>query len=265
MGGRDEVAGTVRPVRSVGHDVAHESHWVGEALLRPGVLAFAGAAGPTEAHAHHAVQVMIADTPLHVTDATGWTVRGTRLIVPADVTHRIDVGSARATFVYLDPDTPAGRRAGALGAVTWAQPSLLVRIVDAPLADVLSTIVDEFGRHVSSAPHGHPVVHAAVKYLADRVAAGPVGTAEVAAVIGLSTSRLTHLFTAEIGLPLRRYVLWLRLMIAFRAVADGADLTSAAHGAGFTDSAHLTRTCKAMFGLAPSVMRSGIDVIVDAS
>ncbi len=37
-------------------------------------------------------------------------------------------------------------------------------------------------------------------------------------------------------------------------VQAGDDLTGAAHGAGFADSAHLTRTCRQMFGLPSSVI-----------
>jgi AraC-like DNA-binding protein len=72
---------------------------------------------------------------------------------------------------------------------------------------------------------------------------------EVAAAVGVSVSRLTHLFTEQVGIPLRRYVLWLRLRMAITEVLAGADLTDAAHSAGFADSAHLTRTCRDMFGL----------------
>ena len=34
----------------------------------------------------------------------------------------------------------------------------------------------------------------------------------------------------------------------------GASLTEAAHLAGFADSAHLSRTFRAMFGVAPSLL-----------
>ncbi len=45
---------------------------------------------------------------------------------------------------------------------------------------------------------------------------------------------------------------WLRLQLALNAIQSGASLTAAAHAAGFADSAHLTRSCRAMFGITPS-------------
>lgn len=82
---------------------------------------------------------------------------------------------------------------------------------------------------------------------------GGVGTLAAAArSLGLSSSRLGHLFSAQVGLPFRPYALWLRLQGALAYLARGANLTEAAHGAGFADSAHLTRTFRRMFGVAPS-------------
>jgi len=59
---------------------------------------------------------------------------------------------------------------------------------------------------------------------------------------------------AEAGLPFRRYVLWGKLSGAMAAFGRGATLSAAAHAAGFADSAHLTRTWRAMFGITPSTM-----------
>jgi AraC-like DNA-binding protein len=84
--------------------------------------------------------------------------------------------------------------------------------------------------------------------------AGAVRGTEVAAAAGVPVSRLTHLFTQQVGIPLRRYVLWLRLRIAITEELAFADLTDAAQCAAFADSAHLTRTCRDMFGLPPSVL-----------
>ncbi|WP_435070034.1 helix-turn-helix transcriptional regulator [Amycolatopsis thermoflava] len=81
---------------------------------------------------------------------------------------------------------------------------------------------------------------------------------EVAGVAGISASRLGHLFRDEIGLPFRAYVRWARLQRAIEHARTGATLTDAAHAAGFADSAHLTRVCHDMFGLAPSALTRGV-------
>lgn len=91
--------------------------------------------------------------------------------------------------------------------------------------------------------------------------------ARLAAAVGLSSGRLIHLFTREMGLPIRRYILWLRLRDVLISVAAGATLTQAAHHAGFSDSAHLSRTFRDMFGFPPSSIgesRARIRIVVSA-
>ena len=84
---------------------------------------------------------------------------------------------------------------------------------------------------------------------------GEAMTAGHAAVIAcLSESRFSHLFVEEIGLPFRTFVLWRRMMLAVNSVASGASLTSAAHEAGFADSAHFSRTFLRMFGVQASLL-----------
>lgn len=72
----------------------------------------------------------------------------------------------------------------------------------------------------------------------------------------LSNSRFRALFAQEVGLPFRRYRLWRRMAHVVRAVAKGASLTDAALGAGFSDSAHLSASFKAMFGISPGLLLS---------
>ena len=70
----------------------------------------------------------------------------------------------------------------------------------------------------------------------------------------LSESRLQHLFREQVGVPIRRYLLWHRYLTALSLLADGASVTRAAHAAGFADSAHLTRTAVRMNGFTPTKM-----------
>lgn len=249
-----------------GGDAAAGPRWGGAALLRPGVLAFAGSIGSTDAHAHHAVQVITATTALTVLDDHGARHRGTKVVVPADAPHRIEVGAQAGTVVFLEPESAPGR-AAQLRAVHsgWT----VAPVLTFTRRRALTTVVDELIAHLAPVPAvddmaRHPAVVDALRLLPGLVAAGPVSGTELAARVGISASRLTHLFTEQVGIPLRRYVLWSRLRIAITRVQAGDDLTGAAHGAGFADSAHLTRTTRDMFGLAPSVLSRHVSWDLDS-
>jgi AraC-like DNA-binding protein len=83
----------------------------------------------------------------------------------------------------------------------------------------------------------------------------PISLSDALAVAGLSASRLRHLFVEQTGLPFKTYLLWLRLTRAVEVVAGGASLTQAAHEAGFSDSAHFSRTFRRMFGVPAAALR----------
>lgn len=78
---------------------------------------------------------------------------------------------------------------------------------------------------------------------------------DAAARVGLSSSRLTHMMTEQLGAPPRKWVAWFKLTDAIaHTVFAGANLTQAAHEADFADSAHLTRTSKQLAGVRPAMM-----------
>ena len=82
-----------------------------------------------------------------------------------------------------------------------------------------------------------------------------LSVAEASAQQGLSESRMTHLTTETLGAPPRVWRAWFKLQRAIREAAlGGANLTEAAHRAGFADSAHLTRTSKQLLGVRPAEM-----------
>ncbi len=76
----------------------------------------------------------------------------------------------------------------------------------------------------------------------------------LAAKVHLSPSRLAHIFKQEVGVPVRRYVLWTKMRRALDLAIAGESLTSAALSAGFSDSAHLSRTVRSMMGIAPEYL-----------
>ncbi|EQA38376.1 DNA-binding helix-turn-helix protein [Leptospira inadai serovar Lyme str. 10] len=75
---------------------------------------------------------------------------------------------------------------------------------------------------------------------------------EIGKDFSISEDRLIRLFKENLGIPLRRYLLWVRVMSTVKLLKEGKNLTEAAHFAGFSDSAHFTRTFKENFGFVPS-------------
>lgn len=74
----------------------------------------------------------------------------------------------------------------------------------------------------------------------------------------VSPYHLAHIFRAEVGLSVYRYVLRSRLAKALDAVLDDdTDLTAIAFETGFSSHSHFTARFRALFGLTPIELRRG--------
>lgn len=65
----------------------------------------------------------------------------------------------------------------------------------------------------------------------------------------LSSSRLSHLFREQIGVPLKSYLMFHQLERAFTALLNGANITNAAMAAGFDSPSHFAATVKKWMGM----------------
>lgn len=241
---------------------AHQDleQWHGRLWLLPErrMMVYLGSGSTSSSHRHHAVQLVLAlDGHIELTLGDD-THRLTSALIPRDTPHTVDI-SGPALVIWVDPHCATGHTLDSwaddldgeelglsLGPVDLRDPGIdVVGLVDRVLAAL--DVVPEDPRPVSR----H--VRLSLDYLNRELANSPtlVGAAAHAAI---SPSRLTHTFTREVGIPFRRYALWLRLLKAIECVIDGNDLTRAAVEAGFSDSAHLSRTFRSTFGLAPSAM-----------
>ena len=221
--------------------------WAGSVVAGPGRLEFHGAIGAASGHEHAAVQVLlVTQGEVALRDASGAERVVASAVVPAGVRHELLASpDAHGTVVLLDATSRTGRAA----ARRVADADLNPGGVDAWLADV-----DVATRLTMPGPGpdtGHPAV-AEVLRMAPEMIAGPMPLGEVAARVGLSASRLGHVFAEQVGVPYPAWRRWLRLQHALGVVRAGGSLTTAAHQAGFADSAHLTRSCRATFGITPT-------------
>lgn len=183
------------------------------------------------------------------------------LILPNSL-HHLRIDSSRMAFLYVDP---FGRDLAALRArMRDVGSHAAFDLADErPAIELLGNIADrqlkpeearrEVGEllGVGSGARADARILRAVKLMRDEPCE-PHALAELCKRAGLSSSRFLHLFKEVTGVPLRRYRIWNRIGAAARAVARGESLTDAAHGAGFSSSAHFSSAFRDMFGMMPS-------------
>lgn len=194
------------------------------------------------------------------------TLHAAGVLTAPDVSHAIDAVDREIMLVFIDPESDGG---AALAAALTSP----VRLFDAAARDALcaadpmalmtgggdawiATAIAALGAPAPAArPSVHPRVRRVLKHLRALPSDADVSLESLAEIAELSPSRLMHAFTASIGIPLRPYLAWLRLQRAAGDIVRGEALSSAAASAGFSDAAHMSRTFRRMFGMAPSMLQ----------
>ena len=75
--------------------------------------------------------------------------------------------------------------------------------------------------------------------------------------VGLSESRLAHLFKEETGIPLKSYIVLHKLQRAYESIFNGENITTSALNGGFDSPSHLAYTNKMMTGMsATNIIRN---------
>ena len=196
-------------------------------------------------------------------DRRAWrSLRG--VAVAPNTPQQMDCRGRHVAILQIDPETEAYARMARVfaerGPVVELSDATVDRLAaaaarrDEPDFDpeaLWNAVLDEVAGPWQSPEAIDPRVAQVLDLMKREFPAAP-SVAKLAAAVGLSPGRLIHLWKAEVGIPLRRYVLWLRLRHVISRITLGDSLTDAAHDAGFADSAHLSRTFSSMFGLPMS-------------
>lgn len=239
------------------------SLWIMEALPRPGA-----SSNTTDYHSHHAIQVTFPLGGQFELRTKKAAIKGPAAVAP-DASHIFEANGLNA-LLFIEPESEAGR---AICATLFRKSSLVSvpeplvaditkRMVKAYSADPMDEMVLEtLGRALvtalaglSSAKQPEPRVQKMIEFAAANLD-DDITLAAAAESAGLSPSRARHLFVEQTGLAFRTYLLWLKITRAVGLVSKGKSLTTAAHEAGFADSAHFSRTFKRMFGIPAAALQ----------
>lgn len=244
--------------------VAQYFPWNGGAI-------FVGTAGAFPAHTHQAIQICFLFEErirLRANDADPWGDYAFA-IVPSRQPHAMDGAKNHyGAMIFVEPETREGRvlteRYHGRGIAEMDPPpadevlaalfAAAVERRDRPaIVEQARRLVQSLTQHAQPAPTSDERIERAVRYVNDNLSS-PITLEEVARVACLSPGRFRHLFVEQTGMGLRQYILWRRFVSVWEHRMNGASLSTAAHAAGFADSAHLTRTCRRMMGVPPSLL-----------
>jgi AraC-like DNA-binding protein len=223
------------------------------------------------AHAHHAIQIVIAvDGTVAISGSDGEWHEARGIVVRPDAEHSFDCNGALGVMLFVDPESSEG---------AWLSTPLRQDVTIIPdtrldaMVPELRTFAeradecDDIAALVSRCNQGlRPGLVPArrldprVTTVIDAIRASDdlrMSLDQAADQACLSSTRFAHLFRDQVGLPFSRYMLWRKLTRAMVAVASEGTIAAAAHAADFADAAHLTRTFYQMVGMAPSVLMRG--------
>src|SRR6266568_102726 len=213
------------------------------------------------AHSHHSLQVVMSmEGSLLVRGDSHEKWRRCRAaMIRPDAVHAVDARTGTVLIAFVEAESELGavlceRIAGDIACVERRQVASWRETLGAPPSNAgVQRWVDGFLQHRRSSVPVDLRVRRVLTHVRERLGTPrDLSLKALAAIAGVSRSRFMHIFTAAVGVPLRPYILWLRLQRAVFEMIDGASISAAAHRAGFSDAAHLSRTCRRMLGATPS-------------
>ncbi len=228
---------------------------------------YLGPSTSTTPHRNHAATWLVAhEGTLRVSLSSGTVLENEVIYVPSETEFATDQAASLIAALYWEPESDSFQRAATQFDVSTARAFKCqytnlgelenLYASDTSLAEADTMLAGIFGldslggarttftdkriedalNFLRNAPHAYDSIET------------------LAARAHLSPSRFAHLFKEQVGVPVRRYVLWQKMRRALDLAMAGDSLTTAALSAGFADSAHLSRTVRAIMGVAPEFL-----------
>lgn len=229
-----------------------------------------------EPHQHHAIQLTLglgnAFNAVIDDNLDSYQI----LVINHDILHQVQGQNEWVMSLLINPESSYAKaiqnqflKDASYQSIDMALPNTihqaLLASVEKPLTcqeiqTIISRIQERLGLTSSTDFRIDPRISEALKII-ESLPEKKIALKDLSDEVYLSEGRFGHLFRDEIGIPLRRYLLWQRLLKALSIISQDEKFTFAAHEAGFTDSAHLSRTFYQMFGINLSDMFAHRDLV----
>lgn len=206
-------------------------------------------------HKHHPIQLCMDFTGEMELSVNTKTIKGNTFLIAPDCPHKIKKGAGRLFLLFLDPDTYIGRniRHKYIKQESFIKldlPLITESLREPVTVEKVKLFVKKLFKELEVEEQKEMDERVTKIFdIIDKSKLKKVTIPDLAKQVFLSESRMQHLFKEEVGISIRKYLLWKRTGSAVSFLQKKPDLTYAAYEAGFSDSAHFSRTFKQMFGV----------------
>jgi len=226
--------------------------------LAQGIAYYIGKSIETERHRHHALEFIFGiEQPFNFVSDEDILNDIHGVVVHPNCPHQFIGSDVPYLFIFLEPELLQVNQIKNYYNLTSQKIVTFSRLSTFPIPE---KVIDfSFFWEVLKIPIAHAGIAEidsrikdVVELIKSSLEQGQISSDALAKSVFLSESRFSHLFKEQIGIPVRKYILWCRIQEALKELLRGSNFTKSAYAAGFSDSAHFSRTFLEMFGVSPS-------------
>jgi AraC-like DNA-binding protein len=227
--------------------------------ITKGAALFIGTIADTVFHKHHSIQITISLKKSFVMQIGNKTINTGSIIINSGIDHKLIGIDDIQALLLIDPES-------AYGCIfknhIWNNKYLNIKInnhiksylentndKDFCIIEIIRQIAIVCGASTNNKKIINDIRINKIINLIETIDEKKVTIKNLASVISLSESRLQHLFKNHTGISIKKYLQWKRMIDGVNIIVSGKDFTFSSHEAGFSDSAHMSRTFKEMFGI----------------
>jgi AraC-like DNA-binding protein len=182
-------------------------------------------------------------------------------VVPPGLRHALDVAGGVHGKLFIETDSPSAsafrrRFPYRKGAVTELNDSEIVELFrwvfeDDPQQAAVERRLNDLLKQAPEDVLLDPRIRTVIELIRNEPDRN-YSQDELSGLLGISPSRLLHLFSEQLGVPYRRFRMWKRLMLSFELLHAQDNMTLAALDSGFADATHYSHAFRDTFGVNPA-------------